>query len=179
MPALKNQKHEAFAHALLKGMSADAAYEAAGYKPHRGNASRLRTDESIERRLKELQETVAEQVIKAVAIDRQWIIETLLRNARICMGDEKVKIARVKDGTVTEFEVTARDAAQANAALKLLGQIPEVAIWSEAQAPQVNVNVTTMPQAPDTDRIAEICKRFAPRQSANDQSAPAKKSAVA
>lgn len=178
MPALKNQKHEAFVQGLLKGMTADAAYEAAGYAPNRFNASRLKTSENIKRRLEELQNLVTERVVKAVAVDRQWVIETLLRNARICMGDEKVKIARVKDGMVNEFEITARDAAQANAALKLLGQIPEVALFSEVQATEVNVSVTTgpTPVAPEADRIAEITKRFMPRVVANnDQPTPTKK----
>lgn len=33
MPVLSNQRHEAFAQALAKGSSADAAYEMAGFKP--------------------------------------------------------------------------------------------------------------------------------------------------
>jgi hypothetical protein len=41
MSALKNPRHERFAQALAKGMSADAAYKAVGYKPHRGNAATL------------------------------------------------------------------------------------------------------------------------------------------
>jgi phage terminase small subunit len=32
MPALKNPRHEAFAQALARGMSASAAYVEAGYK---------------------------------------------------------------------------------------------------------------------------------------------------
>ena len=183
MPALKNQKHEKFVQGLLTGMSADAAYEAAGYKPHRGNASRLRTDESVVRRLKELKETVTERVVNAVKLERQWIIEALIENAEIALGRRKTKLTRkLKDMEfAVEVEEYDRDAAAANAALKLLGQIPEVALWSEAQATEVNVSVTTgpSPQAPEVDRIAEIAKRFAPRQSANDQSAPAKTTAVA
>jgi hypothetical protein len=41
MPVLPNNKHELFAQGLAKGLSADAAYQAAGYKRDRGNAARL------------------------------------------------------------------------------------------------------------------------------------------
>jgi len=38
MPVLKNPRHEAFAQALARGMSAAAAYGEVGFKPHRHNA---------------------------------------------------------------------------------------------------------------------------------------------
>ena len=40
-PALKNPRHEAFAQALARGMSASAAYVEAGYKANRHNAAAL------------------------------------------------------------------------------------------------------------------------------------------
>ena len=39
MPALKNPRHEAFAQAVARGMSASAAYVEAGYKANRHNAA--------------------------------------------------------------------------------------------------------------------------------------------
>lgn len=39
----------------------DEAYQAAGFKPHRGNAHRLSTNESVRRRIEELQVKVAEK----------------------------------------------------------------------------------------------------------------------
>jgi hypothetical protein len=62
MPILPNQRHEAFAQALAKGKTADDAYALAGYRPHRGNASTLRTNQSILDRLAELQERGAKRV---------------------------------------------------------------------------------------------------------------------
>ena len=47
MGVLKNIKHEKFAQGIAKGMSQDAAYEAAGYKQHRGNASTLRSKQNV------------------------------------------------------------------------------------------------------------------------------------
>lgn len=54
MPVLSNSKHEAFAQAIAKGKTQDEAYAAAGYKPHRSSASRLRTKANIEARVAEL-----------------------------------------------------------------------------------------------------------------------------
>lgn len=55
MPVLKNARHEKFAQALAKGLSQDAAYAEAGFKPHRQNASRLMTNDDVRRRVEELQ----------------------------------------------------------------------------------------------------------------------------
>lgn len=59
MPALENPKHERFAQELAKGKAADEAYAAAGYKPDRGNASRLTANDSVKARVAEIQERAA------------------------------------------------------------------------------------------------------------------------
>ena len=59
MPALSNPKHERFAQALAKGETADAAYVSAGYEENRGNATRLKANESIEARVAEILERAA------------------------------------------------------------------------------------------------------------------------
>lgn len=61
MPVLKNPRHEAFAQLRAKGKSSDDAYEAAGYKPNRGNAARLNAKESVRARISELQSAGAER----------------------------------------------------------------------------------------------------------------------
>jgi phage terminase small subunit len=67
--ALDNPRHERFVQGLLAGKSADDAYAAAGFRPHRGNASRLRANEHVVRRLAELQAAVADSsVITAVRV---------------------------------------------------------------------------------------------------------------
>ena len=55
MPALQNQKWEMFAQGLVEGKSAYQAYQDAGYKENRGNCIRLKENESIVARVKELQ----------------------------------------------------------------------------------------------------------------------------
>jgi phage terminase small subunit len=61
MPALENNRHEAFAQYLAQGESAENAYEKAGYLPNRHNASRLKTKEHIKQRVRELNERTARQ----------------------------------------------------------------------------------------------------------------------
>jgi hypothetical protein len=57
---LRNVRHEKFVQALFEGKPASTAYEEAGYQPHDGNCIRLRGNERVQARLRELQETVAE-----------------------------------------------------------------------------------------------------------------------
>lgn len=54
MGVLKNTRHETFAQAVAKGKTADEAYQDAGYKPNRHNASRLKTNEHIAARVAEI-----------------------------------------------------------------------------------------------------------------------------
>lgn len=67
MSVLKNQRHELFAQGLAKGLSQDAAYEAAGFKPSRSNASRLSTNENVIARVTELKERAAARTEITVA----------------------------------------------------------------------------------------------------------------
>lgn len=67
MPALSNGRHELFAQELTTGLTADAAYEAAGYRPNRGNAARLKADDSIQARVAELQRRGAERAEASIA----------------------------------------------------------------------------------------------------------------
>lgn len=61
MPVLRNAKHEAFAQALAQGKTADEAYAQAGYKPNRGNATRMKANESIVKRIGEIQSRASEK----------------------------------------------------------------------------------------------------------------------
>ena len=67
MTPLANAKHERFAQALAKGETADAAYVAAGFTANRGNAARLNANESVRKRVGELQERAAEKVETTIA----------------------------------------------------------------------------------------------------------------
>ena len=67
MPVLRNPRHEAYAVALAKGMTADSAYQAAGYKPNRGNASELKSKEIIVTRVAEIMGKAAGKVETNIA----------------------------------------------------------------------------------------------------------------
>jgi len=64
MGILKNIKHEKFAQGIVKGMTIDAAYVAAGYKPNDSNASRLNGNDRIRARVAELAEGAAKRAAK-------------------------------------------------------------------------------------------------------------------
>lgn len=78
MTTLKNQRHEKFAQELAKGETADAAYVAAGFKENRGNATRLKANESVMKRVDELQGKAAERT----GLTIESVTENLLRIAR-------------------------------------------------------------------------------------------------
>lgn len=61
MPILANSKYELFAQKLAQGMSASAAYVAAGYEAHGSNAGRLSKNEQVRARVQELQSEGARQ----------------------------------------------------------------------------------------------------------------------
>jgi len=65
---LANTRHEAFAQALARGMTADAAYIEAGYKPHKSNPHRLSGNERVKARVAELVNQSAERT--GITIDR-------------------------------------------------------------------------------------------------------------
>jgi hypothetical protein len=64
---LKNARHEKFAQQLAKGITTDDAYVAAGYTHNRGNAARLKANESVLARLGELQARTAEKATTTAA----------------------------------------------------------------------------------------------------------------
>lgn len=63
MGVLGNSRHELFAQELAKGTSATAAYALAGFKPNDGNCIRLKGNERVLARVRELKEAMAEKVI--------------------------------------------------------------------------------------------------------------------
>jgi hypothetical protein len=61
MGELANPRYERFAQELAAGNTADGAYEAAGYRKHRGNAARLSANERIKDRVRQIQAMGAER----------------------------------------------------------------------------------------------------------------------
>lgn len=89
MPVLKNARHEKFAQALAKGKTADDAYAEAGYKPHRGNASTLRTNQNISSRIAEILGRAAERA----AVTIQSLTDELEQARAIAMAEKQSSAA--------------------------------------------------------------------------------------
>jgi phage terminase small subunit len=88
MPVLKNARHEKFAQELAKGKTADEAYQLAGFKPNRGNASVLKQKESISNRVAEILKQAEEndrkaneRVIEKLAITKERVAAELAKIA--------------------------------------------------------------------------------------------------
>ena len=75
--------------------------------------------------------TYRQKVEDAAVLDRAWVLKRLMRNARIAMGEESVKL-KMKLGDAAEpveVETSDRNGAIANKALELLGKTPELAMF--------------------------------------------------
>lgn len=83
MPVLPNARHEAFAKALAQGKTADDAYEIAGFRQNRGNATRLKANESIRARVAELAEKAAEKALKAISFEAADMFRDLLNDIKL------------------------------------------------------------------------------------------------
>ena len=98
MPALKNPRHEAFAQALARGMSAAAAYGQVGFKPHRANAATLARKKHISVRVAELQEeqlAIHKQATAEAVANAKVTIESLIAEAEAA----RVKAMSEKGGS--------------------------------------------------------------------------------
>lgn len=78
MAALPNARHERFAQGLAQGKTADEAYQEAGFKPNRGNATRLKANESVGARVAELQGIGAERALVTIESLTQELDEARL-----------------------------------------------------------------------------------------------------
>ena len=99
MPILDNSRHEIFAQELAKGATADEAYQLAGYSENRGNATRLKANERVLKRVAELKEQAAvrarksmDDILKQLDDDRQFAREKEAPSAAIqaTMGQAKI-----------------------------------------------------------------------------------------
>jgi hypothetical protein len=95
VPILSNQRQERFSQGLAKGKTADRAYVDAGFKPNRGNAARLKANESIRRRVAELQAVA----VKKTAVTLQSLIEEAeeVRVAALKAGNHSAVVAAIKE----------------------------------------------------------------------------------
>jgi phage terminase small subunit len=138
MPVLTNPRHERFCQELAKGKSATEAYETAGFKSSRPNASRLQHQENLRQRVVEIQSErsaiereATEKAAEALSIDKQWVMSRLVENVDRSMQATQ---ARDREGNPTgDFKY---EGSVANKALELLGK--ELGMFIDRK----NLNVT-------------------------------------
>lgn len=95
MAVLTNPRHERFAQELAKGKTADEAYRLAGYQENRGNASTLKANQNVLKRVAELQERVA---VKAEVTAESLIAEAEeIREKALAAGQYAAAVAAVKE----------------------------------------------------------------------------------
>jgi hypothetical protein len=124
MPVLENQRWEIFAQRLAEGRSASESYILAGFRANRGNAARLRANESVNRRVRELQEVSA----KSCEISLESVCKEL---------DEAIAVARTKG-----------QAAPLVNAASLRARLGGLLV-DKAQIEVTNINATSMNASPD------------------------------
>lgn len=90
MPVLKNARWELMAQGLAQGKTADAAYEFAGYRPHRANAVRLSTYEAVVARRDEIMAPALRKV--------EVTVERLVEESRRIAFHNITTMLRVKGG---------------------------------------------------------------------------------
>jgi phage terminase small subunit len=113
-----NNKHEKFAQAIAAGKSQAEAYEEAGYKPSRSNASNLARDPAVVarvtallRREREIEAVGTEVAIERSAITKELVLEELAKAGFANMLDY-IQIG--PDGLpYTDFSTITRDQAAA------------------------------------------------------------------
>lgn len=136
MPALDNPKHERFAQELFKGKTADESYQIAGYKPSRKNASRLRANEDIKRRIVEFQTASSMRVEVTVA--------SLLQEA-------------------AEIQQAAKEAGQHSAAVAALTAKAKLAgLWVDKSETE-NVNTNYVVSGEPVDNVEDWEREHAPK----------------
>lgn len=128
MPVLANARHERFAQELAKGKPVTTAYELAGYKANKGNCFRLKENESVEARVREIlgaaakrteitQARVLEELGKIGFSDIRKLfsdtgalkrVEDLDDDAAACLSSIEVVTKRVPGGGDSEVEHVAK-----------------------------------------------------------------------
>ena len=124
MSRLSVVKQEKFCQEIANGVSADKAYEAAGYTPNSGNAWALRKKPHIKARVKELLaqrekrlEDISAKAIEKAALTKSYVIKGLMENVERAMQKVPVTDAQGNPTGVYRYE-----GAVANRALELLGK---------------------------------------------------------
>ena len=153
MPALQNARHERFAQNLAKGMHQAKAYKDAGFKAaYRSSSSNLARKQHIRARVDEIllargeaQKQAIAAVEKKFELSRQWVVEKLVKNAEIALGERPVQ-----HRGEAEYRY---DGAVAARSLELLGR--EVGLFTERKQIDISADLKQLSDAELLARIKE------------------------
>lgn len=150
---------EMFCQGIAKGMSNDAAYSAAGYKPNRHNASRLKTSEHIIARVMELQGKIADRLV----LTKQYLLDAAMENLEKALGRRPVKVTRREkvgedkyEDVTSEIFVYKGDVA--NQSLKLLGS--ELDLFTERKNVTITNEYASLSDAELAQRLVDVGRQM-------------------
>ena len=168
MPALKNPRHEAFAQAFARGMSASASYVEGGYKANRHNAAALAREEHIRTRVTELQEeqlAIHQQATAAAAANKQVTIESLIAEAEAA----RAKAMSEKGGAAAAVSALTAKAKlagmwrekvdQHNTGNPVYERIERVIVGRAPQSAAGNIPDESIRDEPSTEVVREMPRR--------------------
>jgi phage terminase small subunit len=142
------ERQEAFCRAYIDNGCGAEAYRRAYPRSQKWAAaavhvagSRMLATPKVQLRVAELRGKAAEKAV----LNESWVIERLMKNVRIAMGEELVTVVVSSTDKATgavrtvEVQQSARDAAAANRALELLGK--KLDIFKERPAVEITSQV--------------------------------------
>jgi hypothetical protein len=91
MPPLPNPKRELFAQGLAQGLDNPDAYEKAGYRRSSKNASRMKAEDDVRRRVEEIQQRNVEKLEKAADVSLASLLAELDQAAEIAIRTDDAR----------------------------------------------------------------------------------------
>lgn len=129
-------KQQAFITAYLKTGNASEAYRksynAVNMKDKTIN--RKAHDVLMHPKVKAALAKVEQKSIEAAVLTRQWVLERLMRNALMALGEAPITTTTTVDGVTTTETITKVDHAAANKALELLGKVDNLGMFVTKKA---------------------------------------------
>jgi len=129
MPVLENARWEFFAQGVARGETETSAYEKAGYVRNSGNASRLRSNELVDARIREIMQGGAER--NDITVDR--VLEEL---RRIALADPR-KLLDPETGELKPLHELDDDTAATLAGIDVTETVVESAAASKTEVRRI------------------------------------------
>lgn len=121
-------KQRAFINRIMAGDTQAAAYRASYDCSTMADSSiyhhscMIMKNPKVRQEIARLQSERDQQRSVVAKLNREWVLERLMKNARMSLGEEAAKVKRLVKGEVVEVETHVIDQSAANRALELLGK---------------------------------------------------------